>query len=183
MNEPRVSPERSRGVASIGLSLLLTGCGGITALSPTAPSASLAMQTSVTAVPAATPPAPTHAIGPDVPAGLAPTQQVITGSVGPLAGYAAPCYVGLYACERYRFTLQRDGAAEVSLSWQGGERAMLIQLYVAGAGLVHEDVAPIGGAPSITFRRTLPALEYELRVVNKETDAAHPFTMTLTTWQ
>jgi hypothetical protein len=48
---------------------------------------------------------------------------------------------------------------------------------------VHEDVAPRDGAPTITFRRTLPALDYELRVVNMEPAVTHPFTMTLTTWQ
>jgi hypothetical protein len=79
--------------------------------------------------------------------------------------------------------MEHDGAAEVTLSWQGGARAMLIQLYLAGAGLVHEDVAPRDGAPAITFRRTLPALNYELRVVNMEPAVTHPFTMTLTTWQ
>ncbi len=175
MNEPRV--------VVIGLSLLLTACGGFTTLSPTAPSATISSQTSVTSSPAGTPPAPTHAVGPDVPAGLVSAEQVITGSVGPLANYSAPCYVERYACERYRFSLDHDGAADVTLSWQGGERAMLIQLYVAGAGLVHEDVAPRGSAPTITFRRTLPALQYELRVVNMEPDATHPFTLTLTAWQ
>jgi hypothetical protein len=160
---------------------LLAGCGGFTTVSPTAPSATLTPQTTVSP----TPPAPTHAVGPDVPAGLAPTQRVITGTVGPLASYAAPCYVGLYACERYRFTLQpQDGAVEVTLAWEGGARAMLIQLYRAGAGLVHEDVAPRDGAPTITFRRTgLEPMEYELRVVNWEPAVAHAFTMTLTTWQ
>jgi hypothetical protein len=110
---------------------------------------------------------------------------MITGSVGPLASYQAPCYVGLYACERYRFTLlPQDAAVEVTLSWQGGARAMLIQLYRAGAGLVHEDLAPRGGTPTITFRRVgLEPMDYELRVVNMEPDATHPFTMTLTTWQ
>ena len=182
MTEPRVCHQRSRGVAFAGLlSLLLTGCGGFTTVSPTAPSATLAPQTTVSA----TPPAPTHAVGPDVPAGLAPTQRVITGTVGPLASYPAPCYVGLYACERYRFTLQpQDDAVEVTLAWEGGARAMLIQLYRAGAGLVHEDVAPRDGAPTITFRRTgLEPMEYELRVVNWEPAVAHAFTMTLTTWQ
>ena len=180
MNEPRV--------VVIGLSLLLTACGGLTTLSPTAPSAAISSQTSAAAPAPTAPPAstaPTHAVGPDVPAGLVPTQQVVTSAVGPLASYPAPCYVGLYACERYRFTLQHDGAVvEVTLSWQGAPRAMLIQLYRAGAGLVHEDVAPRDGAPTITFRRTgLEGMEYELRVVNMETDATHPFTMTLTTWQ
>ena len=113
------------------------------------------------------------------------SQRVFTGTVGPLAGYAAPCYVGLYACERYRFTLQpQDDAVEVTLSWQGGARAMLIQLYRAGAGLVHEDLAPRDGAPTITFRRVgLEPMEYELRVVNMEPNATHPFTLTLTTWE
>jgi hypothetical protein len=182
MTEPRVYPERSRGVVAAGLSLLLAGCGGFTNVSPAAPSATMVAQTAISSAPT---PAPTHAVGPDVPAGLVPTPRVITGTVGPLASYPAPCYVGLYACERYRFTLlPQEGAVEVTLSWQGGGRAMLIQLYRAGAGLVHEDVAPREGAPSITFRRVgLEPIEYELRVVNMEQDATHPFTLTLTTWQ
>jgi hypothetical protein len=176
MSEPRF--------AVLALSLLVTACGGLTTLSPTAPSAAVFPQTSTISSPAGITPTPTHAVGPDVPAGLVPTQQVITGSVGPLASYPGPCYVGLYACERYRFTLQRQGAVEVTLSWQGGPRGMLIQLYRAGAGLVHEDVAPRDGAPAITFRRTgLEPMEYELRVVNWEPDVAHAFTMSLTTWQ
>jgi len=177
MTEPRV-------VAVAGLSLLLAGCGGFTTVSPTAPSAAFAAQTSVP-TPSTPAPAPTHAVGPEVPAGTVPSQRVFTGTVGPLAGYAAPCYVGLYACERYRFTLQpQDDAVEVTLSWQGGARAMLIQLYRAGAGLVHEDLAPRDGAPTITFRRVgLEPMEYELRVVNMEPNATHPFTLTLTTWE
>lgn len=177
MTEPRV-------VAVAGLSLLLAGCGGFTTVSPTAPSAAFAAQTSVPTPPTPAP-APTHAVGPEVPAGTVPSQRVFTGTVGPLAGYAAPCYVGLYACERYRFTLQpQDDAVEVTLSWQGGARAMLIQLYRAGAGLVHEDLAPRDGAPTITFRRVgLEPMEYELRVVNMEPNATHPFTLTLTTWE
>ncbi len=175
---------KPRGAVAITLSLLVTACGGLTTLSPTAPSAAASVQTSITSSPIGNAPVPAHTIGPDVPAGLVPSTQVITGSVGPLASYPAPCYVGLYACERYRFTLQRQGAAEVTLSWQGGARAMLIQLYRAGAGLVHEDVAPRDGAPTITFRRVgLEPMEYELRVVNWEPDVTHAFTMTLTTWQ
>jgi len=175
MTEPRV--------AVAGLSLLLAACGGFTSISPTAPSSTISSQISVTATSPGTAPTPTHAVGPDVPAGLVPSPQTITASVGPLANYSAPCYVERYACERYRFTMEHDGAADVTLSWQGGARAMLIQLYLAGAGLVHEDVAPRDGAPTITFRRTLPALDYELRVVNMEPDVTHPFTLTLTTWQ
>ena len=170
-------------VAVAGLSLLLAACGGFTSISPTAPSSTISSQISVTTTSPGTAPTPTHAVGPDVPAGLVPSPQTITASVGPLANYSAPCYVERYACERYRFTMEHDGAADVTLSWQGGARAMLIQLYLAGAGLVHEDVAPRDGAPTITFRRTLPALDYELRVVNMEPDVTHPFTLTLTTWQ
>ncbi len=183
MTEPRGCPAHSRGIVAAGLSLLLAGCGGFTTVSPTAPSATQTPQTTVSSTPSAPP--PTHAVGPDVPTGLVPAERVITGSVGPLASYQAPCYVGLYACERYRFTLlPQDGAVEVTLSWQGGARAMLIQLYRAGAGLVHEDLAPRGGTPTITFRRVgLEPMDYELRVVNMEPDATHPFTMTLTTWQ
>ena len=181
MNEPRL------GV--IGLSLLFTACGGLTTLSPTSPSpASSApapsLQASVDPTPGGATPAPTHAVGPDVPSGLVPLQRVIGGTVGPLASYPGPCYVERYACEKYRFALQKDGAAEVTLSWNGGSRAMLIQLYLAGAGLIHEDLAPRDGSPTITFRRVdLPATEYELRVVNMEPNVAHSFTVTLTTWQ
>lgn len=168
----------------VALSLLATACGGLTTLSPTAPSSmqsTAAASPQTSAVPAT---APTHAIGPEVPSGLVSSQQVIDGTVGPLANYPAPCYVERYACEKYRFALQKEGAVEVTLSWQGGARAMLIQLYRAGAGLIHEDLAPRDGSPTITFRRvSLPAIEYELRVVNMEPDVAHPFTLTLTTWQ
>jgi hypothetical protein len=176
MNEPRV--------IAICLSLLFTtACGGFTTLSPAAPSATASLS-SVTTVSPAPAPAPTHAVGPDVPAGLISNQQIITGSVGPLTGDAPPCYLERYACEKYRFTMQRDGAVEVTLTWQGGERAMLIQLYRAGAGLVHEDLAPRGGPPQITFRRTdISAMDYELRVVNMEPGAAHAFNLTLTTWE
>lgn len=80
--------------------------------------------------------------------------------------------------------MPRNGAVEATLSWEGGARAMLIQLYRAGAGLVHEDLAPRDGAPTITFRRVdIEAMEYELRVVNMEPAVTHTFTLTLTTWQ
>ena len=173
----------SRGVVVV-LSVLLAGCGGLTTLSPTAPSSMLPMPAASSQVSIAPAPSPTHVIGPDVPSGMVASEQVITGTVGPLANYSAPCYVERYACEKYRFTLEREGAVEVTLSWQGGARAMLIQLYRAGAGLIHEDLAPRDGSPTIAFRRvSLPAIEYELRVVNMETNAAHPFTLTLSTWQ
>jgi hypothetical protein len=172
------------GLVIVALSLLLTGCGGLTALSPTAPSSMLSTAAAPSQPAGAPAPAPARRIGPDVPSGLVPSEQVITGTVEPLASYSAPCYVERYACEKYRFSLQKEGAAEVTLAWRGGARAMLIQLYRAGAGLVHEDVAPLDGAPTIAFRRVgLPPIEYELRVVNLEPTDAHPFTLTLTTWQ
>ena len=174
MNEP--------GLVVVALSLLLTACGGLTTLSPTAPS--MLSTPAASSQPSVAAPAPTPAIGPEVPSGLAPSQQVITGTVGPLANYSGPCYVERYACEKYRFALQKEGAVEVTLSWEGGARAMLIQLYRAGAGLIQEDLAPRDGSPTIAFRRvSLPAIEYELRVVNMEPNAARPFTLMLTTWQ
>jgi hypothetical protein len=176
MNEPKL--------VVVALSLLATACGGLTTLSPTAPSPMLSTPAGSSQPSVASVPGPTHAIGPEVPSGLVPSQQVITGTVGPLANYSGPCYVERYACEKYRFALEKEGAVEVTLSWQGGARAMLIQLYRAGAGLIHEDLAPRDGSPTIAFRRvSLPAIEYELRVVNMEPDVAHPFTLTLTTWQ
>jgi hypothetical protein len=176
MNEP--------GLVVVALSVLLTACGGLTTLSPTAPSPMLSTPAAVSQPSVAPAPPPTHAIGPDVPSGLLPAEQVITGTVGPLANYSGPCYVERYACEKYRFGLQKEGAVEVTLSWQGGARAMLIQLYRAGAGLIQEDLAPRDGSPTIAFRRvSLPAIEYELRVVNMEPNVPHPFTLTLTTWQ
>ena len=171
------------GVAAIIASTLFTvSCGGFTSVAPTVPSATPASSVS-SASPALTP-APVHSIGPDVPGGLSSNQQVFSGSVGPLISDAAPCYLERYSCERYNFTMDRNGAVEVTLTWEGGERAMLIQLYRAGAGLVHEDLAPRGGAPTISFRRTdITAADYELRVVNMEPATTHAFNLTLTTWK
>jgi hypothetical protein len=172
MTEPRVA-------AIIASTLLTVACGGFSTVAPTAPSA-----TPASPVSAALTPAPAHSIGPDVPAGLSSNQQVFSGSVGPLIPDAAPCYLERYSCERYLFTMDRNGAVEVTLTWEGGERAMLIQLYRAGAGLVHEDLAPRGGPPTIAFRRTdLTATDYELRVVNMEPATTHAFNLTLTTWK
>jgi hypothetical protein len=171
-------------LAVVVLSLLATGCGGLTAVSPTAPSPMLSTPTASSQPTVASAPAPTAAIGPEVPSGLVSSRQVIDGTVGPLANYSGPCYVERYACEKYGFALQKEGAVEVTLAWQGGARAMLIQLYRAGAGLIHEDLAQRDGSPTITFRRvSLPAIEYELRVVNMEPTVTHRFTLTLTTWQ
>jgi hypothetical protein len=179
MNEPRV--------AAVAFALLCTaGCGGLTSVSPTSPSTVTSAVPTVTATTTVTGAAqPTHAVGPDVPGGLTASQQQFSGTVGPIASYAAPCYEQQYACEKYGFTLANDGdAVEVTLAWQGGARAMLIQMYRTGGQLVHEDLAPQGGSPTITFRRTdLPGGPYELRVVNMEQNVAHPFSLSVTTWQ
>ena len=175
MTEPRVA-------AIIASTLFTVACGGFTTVTPTAPSSTPASaRSSVSPAPT---PAPARSIGPDVPAGLSSNQQVFSGSVGPLIPDAAPCYLERYSCERYVFTMERNGAVEVTLTWEGGERAMLIQLYRVGAGLVHEDLAPRGGPPTIAFRRTdITAMDYELRVVNMEPATTHAFNLTLTTWK
>jgi len=175
--------KESRAAAIVLSTLLTAACGGFTTVAPSAPAATTLVP-SVTFVSPAPTPAPAHAIGPDIPAGLRSNQQVISGSVGPVTDDVAPCYVQRYACERYGFTMNRDGAVEVTLTWEGGERAMLIQLYRAGAGLLHEDLAPRGGPPKITFRRTdIAAMDYELRVGNMEPTTTHAFSLTLTTWE
>jgi hypothetical protein len=176
MNEPRVA-------AILLLTLFAAACGGFTTVAPTSPSATSSLASTTSVTPVSTLP-PVHSIGPDVPTGLLANQQVFTGSVGPLTSDVAPCYVERYSCQKYEFTMHRDGAVEVTLTWEGGERAMLIQLYRAGSGLVHEDLAPRGGPPMITFRRTgIPAMDYELRVVNMEPATTHAFGLTLTTWE
>jgi len=168
-------------IAILGFSLLVTACAGST----TAPSAvAVSASTSSAASVAFAPQPSVHTIGPEIPPGLVPTQEVIDGSVGPVGPDWPPCYLERYACEKHDFTMERDGAVEVTLRWEGNSRAMLIQLYRAGAGLVHEDLAPRDGPPEITFRRTdITAMDYELRVVNMETNATHAFELTLTTWE
>jgi hypothetical protein len=72
----------------------------------------------------------------------------------------------------------------VTVEWQGGARDLMIQLYRADIGIVHEDLAPRGSAPRITFRRPdLAAMDYQLRVVSMQKDAAVPFTLTYTRWE
>lgn len=188
----RTAPRVVATALSLFSLLVFTACGSFTTVSTPSSAQAAASLTPVIRLspspepaPAPAPaPAPTHSIGPDVPAGLTPTPEVITGSVGPLPDGAPPCYLERYNCQKYDFTMQKDGAVEVTLTWQGGSRAMLIQLYRAGAGLVHEDLAPVNGPPQISFRRTdITPMDYELRVVNMEPAATHPFTLDLTTWQ
>ena len=155
------------GVIATSLSLVfITSCGGLTTLSPTGPSATLATTVSTTAPPAAPLPA-------------APF-RVITGAVGPLLEGTAPCFADRYPCEVYDFSLPREGSIEVTLTWEGQARALMAQLYWAGEGLAHEDVAPRNGPSRITFQRPrMEAANYTLRVVSLEPGSMIPFTLTL----
>jgi hypothetical protein len=106
---------------------------------------------------------------------------VIRGTVAPLRGEASPCFAERYNCQAYDFFLSEEGPIEVTMTWEGPPRAILVQLYWAGEGLAHEDVAPRDGPPRIWFRRPLmEAASYRLRVVSLEPDSSIPFTLTLT---
>jgi hypothetical protein len=140
--------------------LFATSCGHMTG-SPTAPSTA-----SAPAITAAT---------------NIPTAQTIQGVVGPLAGGAAPCWADRYPCEVYDFTLSEPGSIEVTLTWEGQPRSLMVQLYWTGEGLAHEDVAPRTGPSRISFRRTMmEAARYRLRVVSLEPETSTSFTLRLT---
>jgi hypothetical protein len=80
----------------------------------------------------------------------------------------------------YDFSLPREGPIEVTLTWDGPARAMMVQLYWAGEGLAHEDVAPRNGPPLISFvRPRMEAANYRVRVVSLEPGASMPFNLTL----
>ena len=155
-------------VAVLALSAATAACGGITNVMPTSPSATVSTNLALAPSPAPAPiPAPVTA------------RQVITGTVRPVADGGPRCYFGLYACETYNFSLSHDGGVEVGLTWTGNERALMVQLYRADVGLLHEDLARRGAAPTITFSRPdLAAMDYQLRVVSMETGNAVPFTLT-----
>ena len=152
--------------------LFVTSCGGMTNLSPAGPSAAFPSVSGVAASPAAPAPNPSPA-----PVQSARTIDGVVGSVG--AG-AAPCWADRYACEVYDFTLPQSGAIEVTLTWDGQPRALMVQLYWAGEGLAHEDIAPRTGPSRINFRRpTMEAASYRLRVVSLEPENSIPFQLTL----
>ena len=68
----------------------------------------------------------------------------------------------------------------MTVNWEGDARALMVQLYWAGEGLAHEDVAPRDGPSRIWFRRPLmEASSYRLRVVSLEPGKAIPFTLTV----
>ncbi len=110
--------------------------------------------------------------------GLTPNQ--ITGTVGPLRPGETPCFADRYPCSVHEFTLTQPGPIEVSLTWDGAPRALMLQLYWAGEGLAHEDVAPREGPPRIAFiRPRMEATKYQVRVVSMEPGNTIPFTLSL----
>jgi hypothetical protein len=170
---------REPKVVALILSLLSTvGCGGMTAMVPTGPSSPFA-SARVSSVPPQATAAPLTPAGPAVPAA-----QVVTGIIQPLSVPGERCYFNLYACEAFNFSLAADGGLEVTLAWEGGARDMMVQLYRADIGIIHEDLAPRDGASLISFRRPdLAAMDYQLRVVSMQKDAAVSFTLTYSPWE
>ena len=160
-------------VVAVSLSLLvLTSYCGMSTLSQTGPTST-----------GARPVAPTAPFAVPVPAatGSQPAPRVITGAVGPLVEGSPPCFADRYPCEVFDLSLPRPGPIEVSLTWEGAPRALLVQLYWAGEGLAHEDVAPREGPSRIWFHRPMmEAAAYKVRVVSLEPANRIPFTLTLT---
>lgn len=110
-----------------------------------------------------------------------PVSHVLTGSVGPVAAGTPVCFADRYPCNVYHFSLAREGQIEVTLTWDGTPRTLFVQLYWAGEGLAHEDVAPRSGPSQIVFMRPrMEAARYEVRVVSREPERAIPFTLNLT---
>ena len=161
------------GLVLVFLSVLfVTSCGGMATLSPTAPSVAL---------PPVRPGAPPVAPAPlPAPVPSFPTGQTVHGVVQPIGEGAAPCWADRYPCEVYDFSLQQPGAIEVTLTWEGDPRALMVQLYWAGEGLAHEDLAPRAGPSRINFRRPLmEATRYRLRVISLEPESRTPFELTV----
>jgi hypothetical protein len=155
------------------LPLLFASCGGVTNVLPTSPSQSFALPISSTGTPSAPAPSP-------VPPATVPAAQTINGIVRPVNGSVTPCWADRFPCETYDFTLSKAGAIEVTLAWDGQPRALMVQLYWAGEGLAHEDIAPRTGPSRISFRRPLmEAANYRLRVVSLEPESAIPFTLSI----
>lgn len=151
------------GLCTLLLSpLAVVACGGI--LTPVSPSAISA----TSQLPGA---APDGGIS-------APRSQVIRGSVGPLGADNPPCWADRYPCTVFDFATAQDGPIEVVLTWDGAPRALMVQLYWAGEGLAHEDVAPVNGPARIAFLRPrMEAAAYRLRIVSREPASEIPFTL------
>ena len=159
------------GVVAISVSLvILTSYCGISTLSQTGPTSTGERLVA----PAAPMVVPTTGES-------RPGSRVISGAVGPLVEGTPPCFADRYPCEVFELSLPRPGPIEVALTWVGAPRAMLVQLYWAGEGLAHEDVAPRAGPSRIWFQRPMmEAAAYKVRVVSLEPANRIPFTLTLT---
>lgn len=160
------------GVVAVSISLVvLTSYCGMTTLSQTGPSSTAALLPRV----------PTAPFAGLAPAAYEPASRVITGTVGPLREGTPPCFADRYPCEVFDLSLPRPGPIEVALTWLGAPRAMLVQLYWAGEGLAHEDIAPRAGPSRIWFQRPMmEAAAYKVRVVSLEPASRIPFKLTLT---
>lgn len=159
------------GVVAISLSfVVVTSYCGMSTLPQTGPTSTGALVV-----------APTAPFAGPAAAESLPTARVINGAVGPLVEGTPPCFAGRYPCEVFDLSLPRQGPIEVALTWLGAPRAMLVQLYWAGEGLAHEDVAPREGPSRIWFHRPMmEAAAYKVRVVSLEPANRIPFTLTLT---
>ena len=158
-----------RGIAAVLSLFFITSCGGDLTTLPTSPSVTLA--------PAASTGAPSGAPAPAAPL---PSGRTVSGAVGPFLAGTPACFADRYTCEVYDFTLREEGSIEVAVTWDGAPRALMVQLYWAGEGLAHEDVAPRNGPSRISFKRPLmEAANYRLRVVSLEPGSTIPFTLTL----
>ena len=171
------APATRRTAVRLGLlciaSLLIASCGGIANLSPTAPSRLTASSVDPDSLAVASPPVPSP-----VPAPVH-TVETITGVVGSVNSGAVLCS-NQYPCAVYDFTLPQAGAIDVTLTWDGAPRALIVQLYWAGEGLAHEDVAPRNGPARIAFRRPLmESGNYRLRLVSLEPEHFIPFSLTV----
>ena len=171
------------GIVAVALSLVITAsCSGLPTVEPTGRLSALGLAPSRVPAPSVVP-AVSVTASPTAPAPAAslPVSVQTGGTVGPLLDGAPPCFADRYPCETYDFSLVREGSIEVTMTWEGPPRAMLVQLYWAGEGLAHEDVAPRNGPSRIWFRRPLmEAANYRLRVVSLEPESTIPFTLTLT---
>jgi hypothetical protein len=149
-------------------SVAAASCVGQTSALPTGPSVA---NTGATAAAEAT----------DPKSGLGPADRVVIGSVGPIAPDTPICFAERFPCSVYRFSLPHEGSIRVVLTWEGNPRALFVQLYWAGEGLAHEDVAPPSGPSHIVFLRPrMEAARYEVHVVSREPTRAIPFTLVLT---
>ena len=153
----------------VGAATCAAACGGLTTRAPTAPSSAIPAG-SINPVPA----------GPQTPGD--PRAHRMAGSVEPLDEEGnPPCWAERYPCVVYDFSIVREGPIEVTLTWEGAPRALMVQLYWAGEGLAHEDVAPLSGPSRIWFvRPRMEAAAYRLRVVSLEPASTIPFTLTVT---